>query len=382
MFKLGLVVNPWAGIGGPLALKGSDGAAVVAQAQASGAEQRSSARATVALDMIDKNQPLTVYCFAGDMGEDAVLAAGLSVEVVGIASVAPSCAEDSLRAAVLLKEMSVDLLIFVGGDGTARDIYRAIGHDFPVLGIPAGVKMHSAVYAVSPQAAGELINRLISAQLVDVGLAEVRDIDEQAFRQGQVRSRFFGELLVPREGHFLQQVKSSGREVEELVVDGIAADIIESMTPATLYIIGPGSTPRAIMQQLGLANTLLGFDALKNNKLCGTDLDERGILALLAEHGAEPASVKIIITAIGGQGHILGRGNQQLSPAVLRVVGLDSLQIIATKTKITELQGRPLLVDSNDPELDAALSGYRQVITGYHDAIMYPVGFSFADNKA
>ncbi|ARN75895.1 ATP-NAD kinase family protein [Oceanicoccus sagamiensis] len=371
MFKLGLIINPLAGIGGPLALKGSDGEAIVAAAKSRGAQPRAPQRAIEALKAIDKPNLVTVYGFAGEMGGDIALAAGLAFEAIGESST-PSSAEDTIAAARVLQQQGVDLILFAGGDGTARDIFAAVAGDFPVLGIPAGVKMHSGVYAVSPQAAGEIVRRLINGQLIDIGLAEVRDIDEARFRQGVVSSRFFGELLVPKEGRFLQQVKSSGREVEALVLQDIAADIVESMEDDCLYIIGPGTTPRAVLDELQLENTLLGFDAVVNNELLGADLDESALFALVEQYPL----VKVIITAIGGQGHIIGRGNQQLSPRIIRAVGLDNLMIVATKTKITELEGRPLQVDSNDPELDQSLSGYRQIITGYHDAIMYPVGLA------
>ena len=378
MFKLGLVVNPLAGIGGPLALKGSDGGVVVNTALQRGAKLRASNRAAQALQVL---QPLAadlhIYCFAGAMGAEAAARAGLPHSVVGQMEGALSTAADTVAAATLLKQQAVDLLLFAGGDGTARDIFRAVGSDYPALGIPAGVKMHSGVYAVSPVAAGEIVRRLIHGQLVDIGPAEVRDIDEQAFRQGRVQASYYGELLVPREGQFLQQVKSSGREVEVLVLQDIAADIVESMDDECLYLIGPGTTPQCIMEELQLANTLLGVDAIANGQLLGSDLDEHEIVQLLERHNG-PA--KIVITAIGGQGHIIGRGNQQLSPDVIRRVGLDNVLIVATKTKITALQGRPLLVDSGDPQLDNELSGYRQIITGYHDAVMYPVGLSTAAN--
>lgn len=372
MFKLGLVVNPLAGIGGPLALKGSDSTAIVDEARRRGMQLRSSARAIEALKSLQQIGDIKVYCYAGAMGADAATEAGLAVEIIGHTD-KQTTAEDTVTVAKALKRLAVDLIVFVGGDGTARDICRAVGFDFPVLGVPAGVKMHSGVYAVSPQAAGEILIRLINGQLVDIGLAEVRDIDEQAFREGVVKARFYGELLVPQEGRFLQQVKSSGREVEELVLQDIAADIVESMDDDCLYLVGPGTTPRGIMDELGLDNTLLGVDAIVNRTLIGQDLDERALLQLVEQH---EGPTKIIITVIGGQGHILGRGNQQISPSVIRAVGIDNIVIIATKTKITELDGRPLQVDTNDPDLDQQLSGYRQVITGYHDAIIYPVGLS------
>ncbi|MFT5579885.1 MAG: putative polyphosphate/ATP-dependent NAD kinase [Paraglaciecola psychrophila] len=303
------------------------------------------------------------------MGADCALELGLKVQVVGRRD-EPASAADTVAAARTLRDLDVDLLLFAGGDGTARDIVRAVGDSQPVLGIPAGVKMHSGVYAISPLAAGAIVERLINGGLVDIALAEVRDIDEQAFREGAVRARFYGELLVPREGGFLQQVKSSGREVEPLTLQDIGADIVESMDDDCLYFIGPGSTAAAVMTELGLDNTLLGVDAVKAGVLVAADLSEQGIMQQLAIHSG---AATIVLTAIGGQGHIIGRGNQQFSPAVIRSVGIENIVIVATKTKIRELEGRPLLVDSGDLELDQQLAGFRPVITGYHDAIIYAV---------
>ncbi len=208
---------------------------------------------------------------------------------------------------------------------------------------------------------------------VDAGAEEVRDIDEQAFREGRVSTRHYGELLVPRLGQFLQATKVSGREVEELVVADIAAEVVELMEADTLYFIGPGTTTAAILDELQLANTLLGVDAVCNNVLRGQDLSAIQLEALCQEH---PGEIVIIVTAIGGQGHILGRGNQQLSPAVIRRAGPQNLWVVASKSKLTELGGRPLLVDSNDRELDVAMEGYIRVITGYRDSVLYRVSTS------
>jgi predicted polyphosphate/ATP-dependent NAD kinase len=375
MFKLGLIINPLAGVGGPLGLKGSDGSALVSQSLEQGAQLRAGRRTLEALKVAETLfEQITVCCPSGSMGADVISELGVSMHIVGShkpKGLTQITAEDTMLAAQSLKQQDVDLVMFAGGDGTARDIFTALGSDVLVLGIPAGVKMHSGVYAVSPQAAGEILVRMITGQLVDVGLGEVRDIDEQAFRQNVVRTEFYGELLVPSQGQFLQQVKSSGREVEALVLADIAADIVESMDDEYLYLIGPGSTPRAIMEQLGLDNTLLGVDAVVAGKCVGYDLNEQEIISLIDRHSGP---VNIVVTAIGGQGHIFGRGNQQFSPLVINAVGIDNIIIVATKTKISALEGRPLLVDTNDPELDAALTAYRKVITGYHDAIVYPVG--------
>lgn len=369
--KLGLVINPWAGIGGPAGLKGSDGAETVRKALEAGVEPRAQQRAATALEFLHEfRDQVEILCFAGTMGEDAARAAGFTVDVIGAAAADPSTPEDSERAAREIRSAGADLIVFVGGDGTARNMVNALGADFPVLGIPAGVKMHSACFAISPRAAGEVLRRLLAAELVDLREHEVRDIDEKSFREGRVSTRYYGELLVPEEGHFVQAVKNAGREVEELAVADIAAEVVEDIEPETLYVVGPGSTTLAVLNELGCEGTLLGVDLLLDGKLLAKDVSAREIEEALANHDG-PA--KIILTAIGGQGHLIGRGNQQFSPAVLRAVGRDNLIVVATKTKVTELGGRPLLVDSGDAELDRDWSGFIPVITGYRDAILYPL---------
>ena len=282
-------------------------------------------------------------------------------------------AADTTAAAQALMAVGVDLLLFVGGDGTARDVFAAIGTGVPALGVPAGVKMHSGVYAVSPESAADIVLALINGRLVDVDLAEVRDIDEAAFRQGRVSSQYYGELLVPRVGGFLQHVKAGGREVEELVVADIAEEVIAEMDPKALYLVGPGSTTQGVMLALGLDNTLLGFDLVCDRQLLAKDLNANAIAKAIAGHSGP---VKVLITAIGGQGHILGRGNQQLSPELIRNIGRENFMVLATKTKISGLAGRPLLVDSNDLALDKSWEGYIRVVTGYRDSIMYRVSAS------
>ena len=373
MFRLGFIVNPLAGVGGSVALKGSDGQETVAKALSKGAELRAPERALRAIQVVAetiRDDDVAFVTFPGSMGEDIVRQCGFEPQVIGVIDEGATTAEDTERAAKLMSEMDVDIILFVGGDGTARNICNALSERQPVLGIPAGVKMHSGVYAITPEVAGELICRLVRGELVDIRLQEVRDIDESAFRQGKVRARYYGELFVPEEGHFMQHVKSGGREVEAFVLQDIAASLIEEMEDDCLYIVGPGSTTRGFMEELGLDNTLLGVDLVKNHQLLAADVTADQIEQAIAESSG---AVKIIITPIGGQGLLLGRGNQQLTPSVITKVGRENMVVIATKTKITELNGRPLLVDSNDPALDKALAGYIPVITGYRDRILYPI---------
>jgi predicted polyphosphate/ATP-dependent NAD kinase len=373
---IGLIINPLAGLGGALALKGSDGSELRERAASMPASQRRRAIERVERAMKPLQARLAdiqISTWAGPMGADAMLELAIPAVVLNSdndTASADSTADDTRNAATALRQAGVDLLVFAGGDGTARDVFDAVGADFPVLGIPCGVKMHSGVFAVSPEAAGELLLRLVDGGLVGLQLREVRDIDEEAFRHDIVKARFYGEMLVPAEGHYLQQTKVGGRESPDLVAAEIADWLSENLNPETLYLMGPGSTTAAIMASLGLSGTLLGVDVIHNGEVVSRDADEETLRRLVADH---PGDAEILVTAIGGQGHIFGRGNQQFSPAVIRAVGLDNITVVAAKSKITALEGRPLLVDTNDPELDKALSGYRQVLTGYDDHILYRV---------
>lgn len=375
---LGLIVNPWAGIGGPAGLKGSDDRALVEQALAGGAERRAAGRAQRCLKQLHltRGDMLTVLTCGGVMGEDEVRAAGFDPQVVFTCNETDSLASDTQQAARLLMEAGVDLLLFVGGDGTARDICAAVGENLPVLGIPSGVKMHSGVFAISPEGAAEVVLSMMSGDLVDLRLQEVRDIDESAFREGVVKSRFYGEMQVPECGHFVQSTKDGGREVEELVLDDIAADLRERLESDVYYLVGAGTTPRALMEELQLPNTLLGIDVICNEELVTADLSGPQLEALL--EGFE-GKVVIILSITGGQGSLIGRGNQQLTPNVLKRVGRENVWVLATKSKIKALEGRPLLMDSNDLQLDEDWRGYIPVITGYHDQILYPLGTHFED---
>ena len=372
MFKLGLIVNPYAGLGGPEGLKGSDTLPdglrqSVAEEMANSRSLPRAVRCLAALAPVAEQ--LAVYGFDGAMAEQACREAGLTFTSVGRAE-ALSSAADTRRAAQCLRSEQVDIVLFVGGDGTARDIYSAVGESLPVLGLPAGVKMHSAVYAVNPQAAAAILRALIDGDLVDIGLQEVRDIDEAAFAQGRVRSRHYGELMVPRLGGFLQQVKQGGREVEELVIADIADELMENYDEDCLYIVGPGSTTTGFMEALGLPYTLLGFDLVRGGELLQADANAQQISEVMDHH---QGPITVLITAIGGQGHILGRGNQQLTPALIRRIGRDNFQVLASKGKLSGLAGRPLLVDSNDAALDAQWQGFIAVTTGYRDQVMYRV---------
>ncbi|WP_102795629.1 ATP-NAD kinase family protein [Bowmanella denitrificans] len=366
-FKLGLIINPYAGIGGALALKGSDGKEIREKALAMGAKQLAPERTRQALSvLLPYADRLEILTASGPMGEDLCREMGFRCRCI-YQSPAQSEPQDTENTAQALMAEPVDLLLFAGGDGTARNICSAVEDKVPVLGIPAGCKIHSGVYCVTPKAAGRLVEMLVQGELVSLLEADVMDIDESAFREGKVRARRYGEMRIPSELRYVQAVKMGGRESDELVLEDIAAHVIEQMDDE-LFIMGSGSTVAAIMTEMGLENTLLGVDLVRHQQLVASDLSAGELLEAIQ---GQPA--KLVITLIGGQGHIFGRGNQQLSPALIRAVGRDNILLVATKTKLQSLNGRPLIADTGDAELDKALSGLIPVITGFHDQVLYPV---------
>ena len=372
--RLGLVINPLAGIGGAVGLKGSDGSEIVAEALHRGAVPHAREKALAALARFSDRVAEPVLTAGGSMGQEALNQAGIENRVVYTPAGTATTADDTFRAVVALCEHSIDLLLFAGGDGTARDVLNALRQQgaeekLTVIGIPAGVKIHSAVYAVSPTQAGELVAALSQGQLLSVKSAEVMDLDEDAFRAGQVKASCYGYMNVPVDEQRMQAMKQGGVDVESLVLQDIAADFVDNMQADVLYLIGSGTTTAALMEALGLENTLLGIDAICNGELVGSDLGEQDILALLDDPAYPEA--RIVVTAIGGQGHVFGRGNQQFSPAVIRRVGGDNVMILATRNKLRTLEGKPLRVDTGDAALDAELAGMKQIITGYEQRTLY-----------
>lgn len=371
MFKLGFIVNPIAGIGGSVALKGSDGEGVAEQAIALGAEAKSNLRAKVALDvLLPYQESITICTAAGDMGEKTAKALGFKVDVIYQPKAEKTTPDDTESAAKALVEKGVDLLLFAGGDGTARNVCHIVEDRFPVLGIPAGCKIHSGVYAVTPKAAGRVVEMMVTNQLVTLTDADVMDIDESLFREGVVKAKRYGEMQIPCELRYVQAVKSGGKESDELVLQDIAADVINKMEDE-LFVIGSGSTTAFLMEEIGLDNTLLGVDLVQDQALVSSDVIESDIWQHISEN--EENGVKLVITLIGGQGHIFGRGNQQLSPRVIRAIGKENIIIIATKSKLAGLNNKPLIADTGDEALDQELSGFMTITTGYNDQVLYPV---------
>ena len=359
---LGVIVNPAAGMGGRLGLKGTDGAAFL-EALARGARPVSPLRAARFLEALHPESVREILIPPGPMGAGAPgypwrLDSRLRVLDCVPPGKWPTTREDTLECARIMGER-VDLLVFVGGDGTARDVLEAVGEDVPVLGVPAGVKVYSAVFAYSPEAAAGIVGQCSSLGC-PLEEAEIVDIDEEAFRAGRLDMRVYGYALTPRPQGLVQSAKESilagPGELE-----GIAEQVAELIEPCTLYILGPGTTVARVARVLGVQKTLLGVDAIHNGRLVGVDLDADRLEELARRH----KRVALVLSPIGGTGFLLGRGNQQISPAVVKAAGRDGLIVVSTPDKLRRL-GYRLLVDTGDREVDEELEGPVRVVVGYN----------------
>lgn len=373
MKRVGLIVNPIAGMGGRCGLKGTDGAEIYARACELGAVPEAPDRALVALrQLAAANSDVELLTVSGEMGEQEARDAGLQPTVLFTTDGEHlTTSEDTRRAAREMVAAGVDLIVFAGGDGTARDVYSAVGDKVVCLGIPAGCKIHSGVYGINPRNAGELAALFLEGRVANVKQAEVMDIDEDAFRQGRVTAELFGYLTVPADEARVQGGKAGRPQSDENALNAISYHLRDSMVAGGLDILGTGSTLFGLKQRLGIEGTLLGVDVARDGTLVAADVTERQLLELLGPPGSVAA--RIVVTIIGGQGYIFGRGNQQLSPRVIERVGRENIVVVATKQKVASLGGRPLLVDTGSEDTNTLLSGYVRVVVGYHDQIVVKV---------
>jgi predicted polyphosphate/ATP-dependent NAD kinase len=373
MKRIGFIVNPIAGMGGRVGLKGTDGKETIERAKKLGAVPECPGKALTSLKQIKSSftGEVEIITYSDMMGECEARDAGFTPTVIGEINPGETTADDTIRAAREMRNAGVDLIFFAGGDGTARNIFDALGEEkIAVLGIPGGCKIHSAVYAINPRTAGDLVVQYLEGKVRDLKLSEVMDIDEDAFRKGIVTAKLYGYLYVPNEMRMVQNMKSGRGYSEEAALDQLASYMADTMEPDILYVVGTGSTTKKILGKLGEEGTLLGVDIVYGRKIIARDVNEKGILDCLEGHDG---NIKMIVTVIGGQGYIFGRGNQQLSPEVIRRVGLDNIIIAASKPKMLSLFGKPLLVDTGDEELNEALNGYRRVFVGYENSVMFRV---------
>ncbi len=356
-------------MGGRVGLKGTDGQDIQRRCRELGAIPEAPSRTIEALkQLLPIKDQVEIITYPYEMGEEEAKTCGFKPKVIGSIQKNDTTAQDTRRAAEEIQKEGVHLIIFAGGDGTARDIYSAVGDRCVVLGIPAGVKMHSAVYAINARAAGKLAAMYLQGEVTSVREAEVMDIDENAFRQGRASAQLYGYLRVPAEEAFVQSAKAGRRESDNAAVESIAYAILDDMEPDCLYILGPGTTMRGIKAKISSDNTLLGVDVALNKQFIARDANEAELLKLIKGKKA-----KIIVTVIGGQGYIFGRGNQQISPRVIRDVGKQNIIVVATKEKISSLGGKPLLVDTGDSVTDNMLVGYMKIVTGYSERTVLKV---------
>ncbi|NTV00242.1 MAG: ATP-NAD kinase family protein [Methanoregulaceae archaeon] len=362
MHTIGFLVNPVAGMGGVVGLKGTDG--LVQEAIRRGAHPVSAIRAEKTLGRL-KSTPFAFLTCSGKMGQAILERAGITNYRVVYEAPDITTGLDTNKACRALSDHGAEIVLFCGGDGTARDVYDSVGDVLPVLGIPSGVKMYSAVFATSPETAAEILQGWEISGSLHLRDAEVMDVDEEAYRKGELRAELYGYARSP----FLPGLVQAAKQVfedpdEEQAKRSIAQFLVEVMrgTPGILYIIGPGSTTRAIAAELGIEKTLLGFDAVREGKLVAADLNEEGMLQLLSERGPS----RLVVSIIGALGAVLGRGTQQVSPRVLRTIGKDQVIVVSTPQKLASTP--VLFIDTGDSELDQMFGENISVITGYRIA--------------
>ena len=369
---LGFIVNPIAGMGGRVGLKGTDG--VLKEAIARGATPIAPKRAVEFLKKLKENMKglrIKIITCPGIMGEEEAKIAGFKAETLPMKLGEETSTEDTKTAVKLLTTEKVNLIVFVGGDGTAKDIFDVMQeHDeLPVLGVPSGVKMYSGVFAVNPADAAEIVVAFAKEE-AEIAEFEVMDADEEAIRSDTFSVKLHGFL----KGPFVPALIQGSKQVSPETVDekenqrAIARFILEEMQPDGTYILGPGTTIKTIAELLGVKKTVLGVDLYQKGKVL-LDVDERKIL----EKVEDWQKTWIILSPIGHQGILLGRGNQQISPRIIRNVGKQRIIVAATKSKLQSIDGKVLRVDTGDAEVDNLLRGYIKVVTDYREWRLVPV---------
>ncbi|TET90710.1 MAG: ATP-NAD kinase [Methanomassiliicoccales archaeon] len=380
MASIGFIVNPIAGMGGRVGLKGTDG--VLEEALKLGAEPVAPQRVSIFLGKLDSiiksrgiKERIEWLTCKGSMGEDLlkeVVSDSWESMAVFEPNDEPTRAEDTKNACKTFLEKKVSLIVFCGGDGTARDIWQTVGEEVPVIGIPSGVKMHSGVFGMNPEATAEIVAEFISGEM-DVAEGEILDLDEEKYRQGEWHIRLFGTARTPHEPTYVQVSKVQVEAVgEEAIKEEIAETIVEDMedAPDTLFILGSGSTVAAVSKELDIEYSLLGVDAVVNKELVAEDVNESKLLSLLDQY----PKVRLVISPIGAQGFILGRGNLQLSPEVIKRIGIDNITVISPPAKLA--QTPVLRVDTGDKELDESFyeKQYLRVVFRYKTMRLCKIG--------
>jgi len=362
--KIGFIVNPIAGMGGSVGLKGTDN--LYDEALRLGAKPVAPEKARqfliYAMEYVLEHE---IISCGGEMGEIILKSLNLKNYEIVYYPGGKTTREDTIECAKILSNSSI--IVFVGGDGTARDIVKAIDEKVPILGIPSGVKMYSAVFASSVHAGSETLRFFLEgkAQLME---RELMDINEEMYRKNSLDIKLYGYAKVPYVPDYVQNSKAEIYSTEEEEdKQGIAEFFIDTMDMDALYLLGPGTTVKKITELLNLNGTLLGFDALYKGKIIANDLNEKLILELLDKFN----KITIVLTPIGNQGFILGRGNLQITERVLEKIRKEDIMILATPSKLSGIKN--LIIDIGDQVLEKKFTGYYKVITGYGRMKMYKV---------
>ncbi len=385
MKNIGFFINPIAGMGGKVGLKGTDSSVILQEAIKRGAHPIADERAKRFLKQLSEFPEYKNIKFIipkGIMGEDIFSSLTRSTPtpfkrvISDILIPSKTSSQDTYSVSKRLKKLKVDLLIFVGGDGTARDVLAAVGSDFPILGVPSGVKMHSGVFAQGIEKAVHILRKFVNEE-VQLIKSEIVDLDEDAFRHNRLSTTIFGVALVPQIPALMQPSKlcSFYDSSEEANINGIIQTYKELIDNDTLYLLGSGSTIKEIAQvfneEIHSQKSLLGIDAVLKQTILGKDLMESEIINLI--NTTKARSIRIVVTIIGMQGFIFGRGNQQLSSEVIKLVGIENIDVIATRSKLENIPEKKLFVDTGDPNLDQELSGYIKVLVDYNTYTMVRV---------
>jgi predicted polyphosphate/ATP-dependent NAD kinase len=364
--NVGLIINPIAGLGGSVGLKGSDGQETQKQALLLGATPRAGHRAALAIEHLVRRAPdVGVITCNGQMGKLSVPPSNL-VATIPTGDAATTTGLDTQTAARTLVDRGVSIIMFTGGDGTAQDILTAIGGQFPVIGIPAGVKVFSGVFSTHPRMAASSVATWLASSRQPVISTEVMDIDEEALRHGIVQAALCGHLSIPDVPGATQGTKSGSLpESTAIARHAIGIELLNRAEAWEWWLLGPGTTCAAAADILNVPYTLTGFDILRGNRVIANDVNELKILSTV------PPDSHLVLSPIGRQGFLLGRGNQQITPGILRHIGgVTRITIVATRSKIASMEGRPLLVDTGDQAADESLAGYVRVICGQGEELV------------
>jgi predicted polyphosphate/ATP-dependent NAD kinase len=363
---LGFIVNPIAGMGGRVGLKGTDN--VLDEAITRGATPIAPTRAIEFLRKLKRNlngKSIEVLTCPGIMGENEARAAGFKAGILHMKIRERTTAEDTKIAVECLTTSRVDLIVFVGGDGTAKDIFDAMRgcHQTPVLGVPSGVKMYSGIFAVNPADAVELVLAFVEGRAKTTE-AEIMDSDEGAIRKDVFAVNLHGFLKAPFLPAYIQGSKEVSPDTDEEIDNqrAIAKFVIEELPRQATLILGPGTTVKQIAEMLGFKKTVLGVDVYQKGEVA-LDVDEKKILHMIKNW----ENTWIVLSPIGHQGLLLGRGNQQISPCIIRKVGKARMIVAATKSKLRDIEGKVLRVDTGEAKTDDLLRGYVRVVTDYRE---------------